>query len=269
MKINGTVIKGKQLARELGFPTANVYTIHSLKSGIYTGKLNNLDCIIYITKSLIECHIPNWTGDLYNQEVNIIIDIFLRPHKNFKCLDEIITQIKTDMTVYNLIKSVQETKGRSFVSFSGGKESCILIDLLTRCNIEFDIIHFKPIESEVNHFIKSYNPIIIEYTSFKEAVQECDNYNNCFIGVRKNDCSIKESNWLQHCKVIYPLFEFSYSDVWTYIDYFNVEVSKLYSEGYTSVGYNCKPNKFLKKLDGSGYIHAKFLNNIYLERNNS
>ena len=273
---SGTVIKGKQLARELGFPTANVNLPNcTFKTGIYTGTINELECIIYISENLIECHIPNWSGDLYGKNVGVCIGIFLRDHINFNCLDEIITQIKIDILIYNLIHSVKETKGRSFVSFSGGKESCILIDLLSRCNIPFDVIHFKPKDQELNPFmeifLKCYNKqlIVNEYISFKDSVKEYDNYDNCFIGVRNDDCSIKESSWLKYCKVIYPLFDFSYSDVWKYIAYFNIEVSEKYAEGYTSVGYNCKPNKFLKKFDGSGYIHAKYLNNIELERKKS
>ena len=116
-------------------------------------------------------------------------------------------------------------------------------------------------------FLKDYKKelIIKEYTSFENAVKEFDHYTNCFLGVRKSDSSFKDSTWLKNCQIIKPLFEWSYTDVWNYIENFNVTVSEKYSQGYSSVGYNTKPNLLLKRFD-SGFVHAKFLKNVNTER---
>ncbi len=275
---SGTVIKGKQIARLIGFPTANVVfndPNHLYPFGVYHGLINNLNCIIYITNQLIECHIPNWNGDLYDQTVNIEIKTFIRNDISFEYLDQVVSQIKKDMIIYNLIIDIEtfQNSNLNFVSFSGGKESCILIDILHRLNIPFDVIHFKPKELDcceleyMNNFLNHYNKklIIKEYTSFEQAVKEYDYYDNCFLGVRRDDSSFKDSTWLRKCKIIKPLFEWKWLDVWNYIDNFNVIVNEKYSLGYTSVGYNCKPNILLKRFD-NGYMHAKYLTNFEMER---
>lgn len=63
------------------------------------------------------------------------------------------------------------------------------------------------------------------------------------LGVRSEDfadASHYESTWYTQCKVITPLWNFSYNDVWDYIDYFRVPENPLYSLGYSSVGITAK-----------------------------
>jgi hypothetical protein len=269
--IKSVVCYGKQVARQIGFPTANIKSVYAL--GVYCGTLNGLNCIIYVSDGLVECHIPGWSGDLYNQEVEIEIKTFIRPDILFKCLDEVVTQIKKDLIIYNLINGIINVKGVSFVSFSGGKESCVLIDILHRLKIPFDVVHFQPsVDLEHLAFMKRFldnyglSLIIKDYLSFELAVKDYDHYNNCFLGVRQSDHSFTSSTWLDNCKIVTPLFDWSYSDVWNYIDNYNVNISEKYSQGYTSVGYNCKPNILLKCFDNPGYIHSKFLENFESER---
>ena len=266
--IKSVVCYGKQIARQIGYPTANIELVGDYTPGVYCGTLNGVDCIIYINE-FIECHIPGWAGDLYDQEVEVEIKTFIRNNILFECLDQVVTQIKKDLVIYNLINNVK-VKGTSFVSFSGGKESCVLIDVLHRLKIPFDVIHFKPVNEslKIERFLDNYglSLIVKEYSSFESAVKEYDHYTNCFLGVRRSDSSFKSSDWLTNCKIVTPLFEWSYSDVWNYIDNYNIKVSEKYSQGYTSVGYNNKPNILLKRFDGTGYIHSKFLENFETER---
>ena len=278
--LSGFVEHGKQIARQLGFPTANVsIPDHLYPSGVYCGKIvwkgvESKNTIIYITPGLLECHIPDWDGDLYDQEVIVTVGIHIRPYHQFECLDQVICQIKKDITIYQLFLNCNGNNTNTFVSFSGGKESCILVDLLWRLGITFDVIHFKPRDLECTEysfmvdFLKGYSKelIIKDYYSLKETVQECTGYSQCFLGVRRDDKSFNDNTWLKNC--ILPLFEWTYSEVWDYINNFKVLVSDKYSQGYTSVGYLSKKNMLLKKFDDSGYIHARKLQNFDRERKN-
>jgi 3'-phosphoadenosine 5'-phosphosulfate sulfotransferase (PAPS reductase)/FAD synthetase len=281
--ISGKVVHGKQVARTMGFPTANIeHIFDSDVSGIYCGTLDSMNSILYINNNLIEVHVLDWSGDLYDKIVEICIEQKLREHITFECLDQIISQIKRDITICRLLKSITDSivpDDRICIAYSGGKEACILVDLLSRCHVRFDVIHFKPVQSvneESNFFDsflqtynKTYTTISYEKNQFQSAVKSIDSkYTICFLGVRSSDTGkdIYESTWLSTCKVLVPLFHMDYNQVWYIIEYFDIQVSKKYSEGYSSIGYGSLPNKFLKKMNGLGYIHAKYLENINTER---
>jgi len=283
MEFTGQVIHGKQIARKLGFPTANIHLHTTINEGVYFGYTQSLPSIIYITDKLLEAHIYNWSGDLYNQIITVKVIHKLRGCIKFNCYDNIITQINKDLVLCKLFSQDIETNGKCCVAFSGGKEACILIDLLHKKNVLefFDIIHFKPKDKnvlpDISRFLHLYNKTykVIEYTVMESVMNEIDEiYTHCYIGVRRSDTPEKfnengyKTKWLKKCKLVTPLLDFSYTDVWNYIDYFNVDVSPLYSQGYTSVGYNSKPNMVLTLFDGKGYKHAKDLDNIDLERKN-
>jgi 3'-phosphoadenosine 5'-phosphosulfate sulfotransferase (PAPS reductase)/FAD synthetase len=279
--ICGKVVHGKHIARTMGFPTANIEYVSDV-SGIYCGTLDSMHSILYIHNNLIEAHVLDWSGDLYDKIVEIGIGQKLREHLTFECLDQIITQIKRDIVICRLLKSITDSiapDDRICIAFSGGKEACILVDLLSRCHVHFDVIHFQPVQSvneEINFFDsflqtydKTYKTITYEKNQFQSAVESINNkYTVCFLGVRSSDTGkdTYESTWLSRCKVLVPLFHMDYNQVWYIIDYFHIQVSKKYSEGYTSVGYDSLPNTFLKKLNGPGYVHAKYLENIVTER---
>lgn len=275
----GKVVYGKQIARTMGFPTANILH-YSDMSGIYSGLLDSRMAILYIHENILEAHILDWSGNLYDKEVEIHIGQKLRNHYNFECLDQVITQIKHDIFIYRIVSSILDSVSnhdKVCLAFSGGKESCILVDLLVRCQIQFDIVHFKPMcytnteieffDMFLHHYGKTYTTI--EYNEFQSAVESLNTrYTVCFLGVRSSDTGkdTYESTWLSQCAVEVPLFRIDYNQVFGIIDYFQIQLNKKYSEGYSSVGYGSVPNKFLKKFDGSGYIHAKYLCNINKER---
>jgi hypothetical protein len=281
-EIYGKVIYGKQIARKLGYPTANINIQSGLENGIYMGYTNDLLSIIYITTDVLETHIINWSGDLYGLVIKVNIKTKLRNNILFNCYDDIITQIHKDVLICTLFK-LNLHEGNTCLAFSGGKEACVLVDLLHRLEIldKVDIIHFKPKEAvipeHIETFLKGYNKkcIHIEYTTdMYSVIKDLEKYDYCYLGVRYADNPEKykdgvyKNNWLEHCKLITPLINLSYKDIWVYIDYFNVHVSKLYGEGYTSVGYNSKPNELLRYFDNTGYKHARDLDNIVLERKN-
>lgn len=106
--ISGTVIKGKQLGRKLGYKTANIITEYNmyLKNGVYLtqtyinkktyrsitfiGKSETIDGSIFS----IETHIIDFDRNIYGKEIKIEFIKFLDNVKKFNNLDELKKHIK-------------------------------------------------------------------------------------------------------------------------------------------------------------------------------
>ena len=108
----GVVVKGDQLGRKLGYPTANLeYTdpdkIH-LGHGVYA---------VYVTidgrqfkgmlsignrptipgsKEVVEVNIFNWTEDIYGKNIRITVLKYLRSQEKYSNLEELKEQLKKD-----------------------------------------------------------------------------------------------------------------------------------------------------------------------------
>jgi riboflavin kinase/FMN adenylyltransferase len=110
-QIGGLVIKGKQLARNLGFPTANFLPKKDIikpKFGVY--KANVLfDNKVYPailnfgvkptflgSKPLFEVHIFNFNQEIYGQKIIVELLDFIREEKKFNSIEELRLQIKKD-----------------------------------------------------------------------------------------------------------------------------------------------------------------------------
>ena len=111
--IDGKVQKGKQLGKKIGFPTANIdikdYVI--ARPGVYAvrvkkeGKNRYLKGIANIgyrptfneKKILLEVHLFNFSGNLYNKYLTVEFKRFIRKEKKFKNIDQLKKQIKTDL----------------------------------------------------------------------------------------------------------------------------------------------------------------------------
>ena len=110
--IFGRVIKGEGRGKTLGFPTANI-ALYATKcrpsNGVYGGYwLNNdhhIPCIIYIgTKPTftdsppqVEAHIPNFSGNLYNQTLQLFLTHHIRSEMTFDDATALKTQIQLDI----------------------------------------------------------------------------------------------------------------------------------------------------------------------------
>lgn len=113
----GTVVRGNQLGRKIGFPTANLKPDNALKltpkEGVYAvyvhigtkkykGVLNigsrptvSADTL----KQTIEVHIVDFTGDIYNETVMVSFEHRLRDEQRFDGLTELKEQIAKDKTL--------------------------------------------------------------------------------------------------------------------------------------------------------------------------
>lgn len=67
---------------------------------------------------------------------------------------------------------------------------------------------------------------------------------------------------------INPILNWDYSDIWKYLDDYNIPYCILYKKGYTSLGSVSKtlPNPKLKNDNENGYLHARFLLDSKFER---
>lgn len=104
--ISGKVIRGDGYGRKIGFPTVNLETqIKKLPSaGVYTGKAS-LDNVVYragiviAPDNKIDAHLIGYQGDAYGKEVKLTLNKFLREYKNFQTEEELINQIKKDISL--------------------------------------------------------------------------------------------------------------------------------------------------------------------------
>jgi len=113
--IESKVQKGRQMGKEIGFPTCNMdikdYVIPKL--GVYAVKIyqkNNIKILKGIAnigyrptfnqkKLLLEVYIFNFSGNLYNKHLTIEFINFIRKEKKFKNINQLKKQINLDLKI--------------------------------------------------------------------------------------------------------------------------------------------------------------------------
>tara|TARA_R110002073_G_scaffold36175_1_gene105472 strand:- start:537 stop:1181 length:645 start_codon:yes stop_codon:yes gene_type:complete len=207
--------------------------------------------------------------DLYGKTVHIDILCKIRDDKTFTSMDDTLEQIKVDMCIANILAAMINIPHRVALSFSGGKEACILHHCLRMLHVDFDSFHYKKGQQETPPFVLAYNPTVV-HGDMEASVRALDDTHGAvFLGVRRDDFAdrpvVYTSTWLEKCNVVCPLYDLDYHTIWMIIDTLGVKVSDLYAEGYTSVGYNSTPNKLLMLFSG-GYKHARTFKCVEYER---
>ena len=108
----GVVVKGRQLGRTIGFPTANIYVSESYKliplNGVYAvrvscrnktflGVMNigNRPTVDGVGRTN-EVHIIDFNEDIYGEILTVHLHCFIRPETKFSSLDELKKQIHLD-----------------------------------------------------------------------------------------------------------------------------------------------------------------------------
>ena len=110
----GTVVKGDQRGRLLGFPTANVEVPNSIclpADGVYAGWYLRPDGIVHpcainlgrrptfyehADHSLLEAHLLDFDGDLYFERARVEFTNFLRSERKFDGIESLVAQLKHD-----------------------------------------------------------------------------------------------------------------------------------------------------------------------------
>ncbi|WP_339880309.1 bifunctional riboflavin kinase/FAD synthetase [uncultured Algoriphagus sp.] len=111
-ELNGLVIKGQQIGRSIGFPTANihipndyklipkdgVYAVEALVNGsLYKAMLNiGNRPTVNGTQKTVEANLFDFQGDLYDKQITVYIKAFLREEQKFDGLDALKQQLFQD-----------------------------------------------------------------------------------------------------------------------------------------------------------------------------
>jgi len=113
--IEGIVEKGRQQGKKIGFPTCNIdikdYVI--AMPGVYAVRVYQENKKSYLKaianlgyrptfkqkKILLEVHIFNFSGNLYNKHLSVEFIKFIRKEKKFKNVEQLKKQIKFDLKV--------------------------------------------------------------------------------------------------------------------------------------------------------------------------
>ena len=108
--LEGKVIKGQQIGRTIGFPTANInypddivkipYGVYCVKFGNYKGVMNyGIKPTIHNNNNspIAEIHLINFEGDLYNKEICVEVLEKIREEKKFENKEELKGQIEKDI----------------------------------------------------------------------------------------------------------------------------------------------------------------------------
>ena len=113
--VSGVVVKGKQLGRTIGFPTANiiypneliriplgVYATKVIFDGkVYFGITNFGKCptVCDCNMACVETNILNFDEDIYGKNLRIEFLHHIRPEKKFSSVGELKSQIRQDLAV--------------------------------------------------------------------------------------------------------------------------------------------------------------------------
>lgn len=110
--LNGTVAKGKQLGRTIGFPTANIHIEEDYKLipkiGVYVVKAVVNNEIVYGMmnigynptvngeKQTIEVHLFDFNEDIYDQNIRVSLLRYIREEQKFGSIDALKAQLQQD-----------------------------------------------------------------------------------------------------------------------------------------------------------------------------
>lgn len=111
----GEVMHGRELAHQLGFPTANVrpeaellppFGVYAVKveiEGVIRPGIANLGVRPTVETGdavpSLEVHVFDWSGDLYGQKLEVTLGDFIRPEQKFAGITELRAQIEADVAL--------------------------------------------------------------------------------------------------------------------------------------------------------------------------
>jgi len=114
-EVCGIVQRGDRRGQQIGFPTANIPVPKVMAwpaDAVYAGWCTLPDdslhrCAINIGRrptfyehaeqSLLEAHLIDFDGDLYDQQVKVSFAAFLRSERKFEGIDQLVEQLKADV----------------------------------------------------------------------------------------------------------------------------------------------------------------------------
>ncbi|WJS95572.1 bifunctional riboflavin kinase/FAD synthetase [Flavobacterium johnsoniae] len=113
--LNGTIVKGKQLGRTIGFPTANIHIEEDYKLipkiGVYVvraivneetvfGMMNiGFNPTVNGDKQTIEVHLFDFDKNIYDQNIEVSLLHYIREEQKFSSVDALKEQLNNDKNV--------------------------------------------------------------------------------------------------------------------------------------------------------------------------
>jgi riboflavin kinase / FMN adenylyltransferase len=114
--LNGKVVKGQQIGRTIGFPTANLqvpenkflprFGVYAVSVAIEDNRslipaVMNIGCRPTVdgNSPTIEIHLLDWSGDLYDRNLTVYLQQFIRSERKFSSLDALKEQIAKDCNI--------------------------------------------------------------------------------------------------------------------------------------------------------------------------
>jgi riboflavin kinase/FMN adenylyltransferase len=106
--LTGTVVRGDGRGRQLGYPTANLtfaYRPVLPAIGIYAGWAIGQRALVSIGRRptfhadgavVVEAHLLDWEGDLYDTELRVEVSERLREERAFASVDDLVAQMRHD-----------------------------------------------------------------------------------------------------------------------------------------------------------------------------
>ena len=111
--LEGKVVHGKKLGREIGFPTINIqldYPFFIPALGVYKVRCrinsNNCEGVMNLGRNpsvdngnslKVEVHLFNFNEDVYGSNVEVYVERFIREERKFNSIDELKKQIALDL----------------------------------------------------------------------------------------------------------------------------------------------------------------------------
>lgn len=109
IKLSGKVVRGQLVGRELGFPTINVLGQHELPLGVYVSVVTTSKgrfkgalhygprTVMGVNHPALEVHLLDFSGDLYDETVEIEVYNKIRDVQSFDDLESLRAQIEKDV----------------------------------------------------------------------------------------------------------------------------------------------------------------------------
>ena len=123
--LSGTVVRGHERGRDIGFPTANLEPEDQLVpgEGVYSGEARvgevTHSCAISIGRTptfdgqtqQIEAHLLDFSGDVYDQPMRLEFHRFLRGQQKFDSVEALVEQLRRDVAAIRREASGTELPG--------------------------------------------------------------------------------------------------------------------------------------------------------------
>lgn len=156
--LEGKVVKGNQIGRTMGFPTANILTHPDAfipKNGVYFGRVSVLNqtfaaavniglrpTVVDKSKITIEAHILDFNEQIYDEDVKVELIKFIRDEKKFCSDKKLIEQINNDLKKMKLL-SFEQKMGLIGKNITHSLSASVYQKLLSNTPISYDLLDYS------------------------------------------------------------------------------------------------------------------------------